>query len=549
MTLVDPIVPEALRWTTALPKSAASNNWAISPKRSALGASLFSSDPHLEVNRLPCVWYEATLNWKKDSEPWYAMGATMPGTPALVIGRNPKLAWGVTYAYMDCVDSWVEDCRDAKFRRGDDWLPFTIRKETIERKGEPPAELVFYENMHGTLRGDPNTPGYYLSTRWSNAVGVGADSLTGFANLLETTDAEQARSIAGKISNSSWNFLFSDRTGNIAYQMSGNMPIRRDGWSGLYPTPGWDPENDWKGFAALEDLPRDLNPECGFLATANDDLNDLGRLRPINACVAPYRAERIRSVIGASPTFDLAACEKLQTDLYSIQAERLLASVEPQFAGRLESRHERVLRAWDRRYTADSEGAFVFERLYTILLDEVFGRSSASGGVLDFGFGAPVLEHLIERTNCLTEFYEIFDRILLSERSAWFGGRTQAEVFREALDRLRLEPIEPYALHRHFEMKHLILGSRLPRFVGLNRGPFPIAGGRSTVSQMQKYTPQGRSVTFGPSYRFAADLAGDQARSALPGGPSDRPFSKRYDSGVADWLAGVYRTLEGFVRK
>ena len=52
----------------------------------------------------------------------------MPGIPGLLLGRTTDLAWGATYTFADTVDSWVEDCKDGRYRRGDDWLPFRERR-------------------------------------------------------------------------------------------------------------------------------------------------------------------------------------------------------------------------------------------------------------------------------------------------------------------------------------------------------------------------------------------------------------------------------------
>ena len=122
--LGDRIVPESVIWGGVAPRMMASNNWVVSGARSASGRPLLANDPHLEVNRLPAVWYETVLKIGDR----YAMGATMPGIAGVLIGRTDRLAWGGTYSFMDAIDSWVEHCRDGKYRRGDDrWLPFQRR--------------------------------------------------------------------------------------------------------------------------------------------------------------------------------------------------------------------------------------------------------------------------------------------------------------------------------------------------------------------------------------------------------------------------------------
>ena len=104
---------EALELLADLPRLAGSNAWAVSPERSATGSALLASDPHLEVNRLPSIWYEVVLDWSNDDagEQKYAMGATLPGCPLMAVGRTEKLSWGVTYMAADTSDFFMEDCR------------------------------------------------------------------------------------------------------------------------------------------------------------------------------------------------------------------------------------------------------------------------------------------------------------------------------------------------------------------------------------------------------------------------------------------------------
>src|SRR5690606_37444290 len=86
------IVPFAL-WGSAAPRMMASNNWVVAGSRTASGAPILANDPHLEVNRLPNVWCELVL---RSADRW-AIGATMPGLPGVLVGRTQDLAWGATY--------------------------------------------------------------------------------------------------------------------------------------------------------------------------------------------------------------------------------------------------------------------------------------------------------------------------------------------------------------------------------------------------------------------------------------------------------------------
>jgi penicillin amidase len=139
---------------------------------------------------------------------------------------------------------------------------------------------------------------------------------------------------------------------------------------------------------------------------------------------------------------------------------------------------------------------------------------------------------MLAETCLFYDFYGNFDRVLLAERSVWFGPRTRAEIYRAALAKGLATPPEAYGLKRKVLMRHLLLGGKLPRWFGFDR-PLEIPGNRAAVHQ-------------GQIYRFVTDLATDEIQFTLAGGPSDRRFSKWYTSGVADWSAGRYKVLRGW---
>jgi len=535
----EPLVPDSLKWASALPRLMASNNWVIAGAKTASGKPFLCNDPHLEVNRLPAIWYEAVLRWRSADGPHYAMGATFPGLAGVSVGRTRDLAWGITYAFMDCMDSWVEDCRAGKYRRGDDWLPFETRKEIIRRKKNPSVELTFHENPHGVLGGDPNETGYYLSTRWSCRDETSAAALDAACGILVARSVEEGQAILGRLSNSSWNWVLADRSGNIGYQMSGKAPRRRAGVSGLVPLPGWDPANDWQGYYSPEDLPRASNPPAGFLATANEDLNHLGKVHPINLPMASYRADRINAVLARPGQRTMEEMQKLQLDLYSTQAEQFMPIIRPLLA-ELAAQHDeavRLLTEWDLTYASESKAAFLFEQVYQALMSEVFGGSAGA-------FGGAVLERILAETCLFYDFYGNFDRVLLAEKSVWFGSRSRTAIYRAVLAKALATPLKPYGVKQQVLMRHLLFGGKLPLWLGFDR-PLELPGNRATVHQGQIYRGGGRETSFGPALRLVTDLATDEIQTTLAGGPSDRRFSKWYANEVENWRRGRYKKLSG----
>jgi penicillin amidase len=530
---VAPLLPDAVRFLGATPTVMASNNWAVAGSRSASGSPLQCNDPHLECNRLPAVWYEALMHTSDD----YRLGATMPGVPGLVMGRTRNLSFGFTYGFMDMVDFFLEECRDGACRRDGGFELLRVRTETIARKGEKPLSITIRENDLGVLESNPHEPqlsdGYYLTRAWSAHRGGAARSLDALARLPAQRTVPGAQKVVREVA-ISCNWLLADREGNIGYQQSGLLPDRRH--SGLHPVPAWEERWRWRGFVPSDRLHSVLNPPEGFLATANDDHNPPAGPLVINLPMGSYRADRIRSLLGDCPACSVDDMERIQTDLYSLQAERYMEMLRPllpdSFAGRM-------LRDWDRRYDRASRGASLFESVYHALLQEVFGRGL---------FGEEVWNAVVRSTAILADYYHLFDNVLLGDDATWFGDEGKdgliSRVLGEVLTEVSLEAITPWGRRQRIVMKNIFFDGRLPLWLGFDHGPLELPGNRATVVQGGVFVSHDRQTTFTPSWRFITDLSDDHARTALAGGPSARRFSRWYTTDVQRWLEGRYKTLD-----
>ncbi len=528
--LSERVVPASIQWNRMIPKVIASNNWVVSGARTASGKPLLSNDPHLEINRLPNVWQEMIMSHGGRT----ICGVAMPGIPGILIGRNPDVSWGATYTFMDAVDSWVEECRQCSFKRSQflrvQWVRFKERREIIKRKKKPDHLEIFYENDHGVLDGDPNQEGFYLATRWASGSGTGANSLKAVLSMFHVKNVKEGMDTMGQLE-MSFNWVLADTQGNIGYQMSGLLPKRQKEWSGLPPMPGWDADYDWKGFHSYSDLPRRYNPKEGYIATANNDLNEWGNVAPINAPMGAYRADRIEKLLKRSD-LTVEDFRKMHMDVHSPQADRFMEILRPLLP---EGPAADLLREWDLSYDLNSKGAYIFEKFYEFLLEEVFGTVMGQG----------VWAHLRKETGILTDFFGNFDRILLSRKSAWFGAKTREEHFRAAMNRaLAVEP-RTYGAGQALVLSHIILGGKFPLFFKIDRGPIRLPGNRATVHQGQIYRSAGRQTSFAPSYRMIADMSEQGLHTSIIGGPSDSPFSRLYASDVERWVKGELKRVGG----
>ena len=507
------------------------------PRAAARGHALLASDPHLEVNRLPPIWYEAVLRWDNGQ---YVMGATLPGCPLFAVARTPRLAWGVTYLKGDTADYFIEDCRSGgstgwQYRRGDDWRDFQVREEIIGHKGHASETLRILHNDQGILESDPepNKPGYYMSTSW---VGYGTGAGKSIATWLQVVSAPStaaAMDVVRECPLPTLCWMFADDAGHIGQQTNGWFPRRSKRYNGLLPIPAWDERNHWQGLLPSDVLPRRYDPPEGFLAAANENLNPPGGPQLITLVVPDYRKRRIAERLAALGKSTVVDMQRLQYDVVSVQARDLL----PVFLAALpDGPLKRRLTAWDFSYTPESYEATLFSSLYRNVLLEIFGQEQ--------GIGWRRMLYLVTRVGFSTMVLTCIDRLLLQPESIWWQGRDKQELIRRAAERTAREPAEPWSVTNGFRFTNRFVDSRLiSRALGYNTGEIALPGNHATPFQGHLLKSSRRTTTFAPSYHFVADLGSQEAWTNLPGGPSESPLSGLYKTEIHCWQRGEYKRL------
>jgi penicillin G amidase len=532
---------EAIDLITDLPRLAGSNAWAVAPRRSATGHALLAADPHLEINRLPAIWYEAVLRWDGN----YVMGATLPGCPLFAIARTGKLAWGVTYMKGDTIDFFIEDCRPGgpngwQYRRGQRWIDFDVRNEEIRHKSGAVETLPVHYNPQGTLESDPGQQGagYYLSVNW---IGMGAGASRAISTWLEvarSSTAAEGMDIARESPHPTLCWVFADREGHIGLQGGGWFPKRNPANSGLLPLPAWDEANHWRGRLESYYLPRIYDPPEGFVATANEDINAAGGPMLVTQPLPNYRKRRIVERLQEFPHATLTEMQELQYDVVSPQARDLLPLFLPHLPeGPIKSR----LAAWDYSYHAGSLEATLFSRFYRNVLLEIFGETPHREGG---GIGWRRMLFLSSRFGYSMMVLTAIDRLLKQDTSRWWAGRDKGELIRLAAERIAKEPDQPWGEFNSFHFVNRFISSeRIGRAFGFHTGKIPMPGCHATPFQGHLLTTAKREATFAPSYHFVTDLGTDEAWTNLPGGPSESRFSPFYKSDIQHWQTGTYKRL------
>jgi penicillin G amidase len=347
-----------------------SNAWVIDGRRSTTGKPILANDPHLGT-QAPAFWYLAALRGGQ----LHAIGATIPGLPAIVIGRNQHIAWGITNSMVDTQDLYVEQVdlvhNTAAYQGVQE--PMRVISETLSVKDAAPLTLTVRVTRHGPLIADGTKPGEQpLALRW---VGHDAEDRTieSLMRMAKAQDWARFREALKLFKAPMQNVHFASVAGDIAYMMPGALPIRARG-DGNQPAPGWTGSHEWTRYAPFEELPQSLNPPQGYLASANNQIAPASYpYRLSNGYSPAYRALRIAELIEDEDKLSVEDMQRMQADQYSVQARELLPYLH-EIAPTTQLQHEalRLLKRWDGKMSARSPQAAIFQAWYRALPRRIF---------------------------------------------------------------------------------------------------------------------------------------------------------------------------------
>lgn len=364
-----------------------SNNWVISGSRTTTGKPLLSNDPHLAA-QIPAIWYLASLQGGN----LHAVGSTLPGLPAIVIGHNEHIAWGVTNLGPDVQDLYIERVNPAnpnEVEVNGRWQPLTVISETIRVKGEDePIYWAARASRNGPLISDVlGDPGTTLALRWT-ALEDNDSTMEAFLGLQYAQNWDDFRSTLRSYVVPSQNFVYADVDGNIGYYGPGRIPIRAKG-DGYVPVPGWNDEYAWKGYIPFDDLPHEYNPERGYVVTANNQVvPDDYPYFLANSWASPYRAARIEQMITAKDKLSPEDMVTIQADQLSLQAKQLLPYLlETPTKTPEEAKAVEILRSWDGIARQDAAAPAIYAAWLVHLQPAIMADDLGRGLFEDFGAG------------------------------------------------------------------------------------------------------------------------------------------------------------------
>jgi penicillin amidase len=374
-----PRFPEA-----PLPQTA-SNAWAVAPGRSSTGGALLASDPHLGFNA-PVLWYLVRIELPGGR---FRAGATSPGVPFVVIGRNERLAWGFTTTHSDTQDLFVERLAGGGYQTPDGPHSFATRQERIAIRGEAPDTITVRETRHGPVVSDlaegSDRPPDNTVLAVSMANLAPEDSAAdGLLALNRATSLAEARQAAARITSPPQNLMVADAAGGIGMFLTGRAPLRRSG-DGTVPAPGWDGSHDWNGFVPFDALPHRVDPASGVLANANNRVQPAGAEPYLGRdWFGDWRFARIQELLAGSPRHapeDLAAIQRDAVSLFAREMLPLLRAL-PRPEGVAGTARDLLL-PWDGSMTVDRPQPLIFNAWWPRAARLALGNGGVPAGGWD----------------------------------------------------------------------------------------------------------------------------------------------------------------------
>jgi penicillin G amidase len=530
-------------------EASGSNNWAVSGRLSATGAPLIAGDPHLPPS-MPGIWYQVGLGLGDR----FVRGASLPGMPGVYMGQGNDVCWTFTNVMADVQDLFVERVEGDNYLFEGEWRPLELVREEIAVKGRDAPEVLDVRLTHHgplvneALGADDAEP---LALRW-----LALDQPTAFKGMFELHDIHSGPELVAMLeghSSPASNLIWADRHGSIGYKLIGKLPLRRGGCPDL-PKPGWDGEFEWEGTIPYDELPEAVDPESGFLVTANNRI--VGDSYPHHITsdwLDGYRARRIEQLLGASEEHDIEGFEAMQSDNLSIpglEAARRLGRLSP--TGQREISALERLRSWDGRLDPDSVAGTIYQA-FLLRLAREFARAAIGDRDLcerwldraDNGFTPHVTSPWRWHSH-LMGLWEEGDEELI--------GRPWDDLVLEALagalddltDRFGPGPDGWRWGHVHeMEFPHP-LGEANPLLRKLLNRSLRAGGAQETVSQIAYDPNDPYKAVWAPSWRMVGDSTAPQrSRWQMFTGQSGHPASPHYDDLQADWLEGRTQPMAG----
>ena len=518
-----------------------SNNWVISGKRTETGKPILANDPHLS-NMLPSYFYQL----RGRTEGLELSGFTLPGTPFVIMGRNDRIGWGITNIGTDVIDYFIlkiNPDNHGQYLLDGKWVNFGVVEKKIKIKGGREKTIRVLTSVFGPV---VEKDGVYMARHslflYPTKVFEAIYIMNTARNIEEFVNGLSCFSSIGL------NIVFADRRGNTGYYPTGYIPVRGKG-DGSLPVEIDRSEDAWKGFYPEGEKPFILNPDKGYIATANNPVLPEGKLPIFNRhSLISFRADRIKEFIEGHQKMSVELCAELQTDSYSKAAEFLIKAIKDfKFRNPMANFVLEKFKNWDYRIERGIT-PFLFYRFQERLSREIFQDEIRNKA--DVWYISPWWTYRIMG-------YPEFK--ITSEFMDWIDDKKTPgkEDFRDIVKRALIETYKIYARESknndlRWEKIHLVyykhpLGRIKLLSYLFNLGPYYMPGGKTTVLKADFRSSKSFHVVHFATFRMILDFSDfSRSLSVNSTGQSGNFMSPYYSDQEKIYTGPGYIKMEDF---
>jgi len=530
------------------PLKIGSNNWVTSPRLSVGDLPIVANDTHQSANILPGPWYSCGLILPD----LRAVGITLPGFGGMVIGRTAYIAMGVTNAYGDTQDLYVETVDPSNpenYLEGSVSIPFEVIEETLKIKdkktptGFREEKIIIRLTRRGPVISDV-IPGLktnnVITMRWSSFE-VQSPSL-GFEKLLRCRSVEEIRRALEDANQIALNVVFADSKGNIGWQTTGKIPIRSQG-KGLVPYVVKDGMDNWTGWIPWEDMPHAVNPDRGWIGTCNHLTVGRDYSYHYTTHASPtYRYRRLIQLMDAPGeksvddhwAFQRDALNLMAKTIVPIMSRVLLAHGDTQKMGQ-------ILADWNFVDAPDKAAPTIFQAVYRefalLSYADELGEDLARTMLNNWYFWQERLQKMVLENN--SSWFDITDTSDKTETRDDLFHQAALKAAKNLESTLGADPAKWLwgKVHVHEFVSPIRRSGSGAEWLG--GGSHPASGSGETLYRGLYEFTKPYKVKISASMRMVADLADpDKVLAVLPGGVTGRQFDPHTTDQVKSFMEG-----------
>ena len=523
-----------------------SNAWVVGSSFSETKGSLLACDKHSAFSS-PDEWHLCSLSSPK----LHMAGATIPGVPGIMLGRNANVAWGATDLKIDGQDLVLEQFSPQfpnKYRVPSGWQAVTEVMEDIPVRFANTLVHKVLVTKDGPLLSRTEDSGVALS--WASA----EQKVTTYETIWRINRANNLQALQSALQTycgAPQTFVYADDQGNIGSHIAGMVSLHggQDGKSlpglggpGTTISQGWTQPANWPQSLAFNQLPGSQAGEAFAVADSPFTLS----------ISSTYKYQRAQSLLASaasgSQKIGLPDLALMQIDQMAPLASLVKKELDASFKNasiidgpKLHALE--TLRKWDGSLKADSVAASIYE---------AFLHATARR-LLESKLGPSMMLEYLEKWPRWTTFVE---QVLINKPKEWLPSEERTyetfmvTTFSEALKNLKLvtgseEPSKWTWQNCHRASFQDALLASAPLYKTILE---PILGAHSigvggdadcidACNVVDSPTAWSYACNSGPTARLLIDMSDhDKFYANLVLGETENPLSPFHNDQLQQWL-------------